>query len=68
MAPKGKNRKLKTVKFVDDKGKDEDDTNGIEEKADDDVENDEEEFTLDEVLRLGGTKVRKRAIPVSYIR
>lgn len=67
MAPKGKNRKLKTVKFIDEKQEGEDDTNGVEEDADDGVEQDDEEFTLDEVLRLGGTKVSKRAIPARYL-
>lgn len=65
MAPKGKSRKLKTVKIVEEKEEGDDDNNEVEEKADEAVEKDDEDFTMEEVLRWGGTKVRKRVIPVT---
>ncbi|XP_042562955.1 CCAAT/enhancer-binding protein zeta [Clupea harengus] len=56
MAPKGKSRKLKTVKIVEEKEEGDDDNNEVEEKADEAVEKDDEDFTMEEVLRWGGTK------------
>lgn len=61
MAPKGKNRKLKTVKFVEDEDKGEDDNSEVEEDANKAEGKDDDELDIDEVLRLGGTKVRKHA-------
>ncbi|XP_063079230.1 CCAAT/enhancer-binding protein zeta isoform X2 [Engraulis encrasicolus] len=56
MAPKGKNRKLKTVKFVEDEDKGEDDNSEVEEDVNKAEGKDDDELDIDEVLRLGGTK------------
>ncbi|XP_062857795.1 CCAAT/enhancer-binding protein zeta [Trichomycterus rosablanca] len=54
MAPKGKRQQAKGVKFAENEN---DPFENENDEADDDEENEEEdEFTLDDVLRLGGTK------------
>lgn len=58
MAPKGKQRPEKTERF---EQNDEDVAeNDNDEAGNDEDEKGEDEFTLDDVLRLGGTKVKLR--------
>lgn len=56
MAPKGKRRPDKAERF--EQNKEDTVENDNDESSNEDDEKGEEEFTLDDVLRLGGTKVQ----------
>lgn len=57
MAPRGKRRPEKTVRFEQSEDTFENDK---DEAENDEDKKGEDEFTLDDVLRLGGTKVKLR--------